>query len=85
MVCLVAALYTYGKRLMSGVPRKKSLVFHKIDDADEAGVELSSSYDEEQRNEQQSEQRNKQRNEDAFGEHKQDISSMRASVLTSMM
>jgi hypothetical protein len=80
LVCLVVAVFTYGKRLMKGLPRRrgKALVFHRIDDVDEASVQLSARRDEE-----------KEEDEGGFaggrGEQGIELSSMRTSVLSTMM
>lgn len=83
LLCLAAAVFTRAKKLCKDLPRrrKKALLFHKIDDVDdvdEAGVELNATRGEEM-------EESDSGDFDAKDEQSVKLSSMRASVLTSMM
>ncbi len=73
-------MFTYAKRLFEGLPRRrgKALVFHKINDVDEASVQLSARCDEETDEDEVG-------YEDTEGKQSVELSSMRTNVLTTMM
>ena len=79
--CLAAAVFAYGRKLLEGLPRRrgKALVFHKIDDeVDEASFQLSARRDEDMESDESN-------YADTEGKRTVELSSMRASVLTTMM
>jgi hypothetical protein len=80
VLCLVAAVFAYGRKLLEGLPRRrgKALVFHKIDDVDEASVQLSARRDEDVDEDELG-------YADTEGKRTVELSSMRAGVLTTMM
>ena len=94
LVCLVVAVYAYAKKLLGGLPRKRrnTLLFHKIDENDEASAELSASYDDDDDDDDDDDEDDDDEKEKGqkpdytkAEERKVELSGMRASVLTSMM
>ena len=80
LLCLAAAVFTRGEKIWKGLSRKRgnALLFHKIDDVDEASLELTATRGEQ-------EQKSVSGNSPAKDKQSVELSSMRASVLTSMM